>query len=89
MGHGKSLGSFDGPPIFLYVHGWATKQKPMLIIYYIKILIIKVLFTKLSKLSNANYAIEASTLFYATTTTTSGRITANTTKWRTAQYRNW
>ena len=29
MGHGKSLGSFDGPPIFLYVHGWATKQKPM------------------------------------------------------------
>ena len=30
MGHGKSLGSFDGPPIFWYVHGWATKQKPML-----------------------------------------------------------
>jgi hypothetical protein len=29
MGHGKSLGSFNGPPIFLYVHGWATKQKPM------------------------------------------------------------
>jgi hypothetical protein len=24
---GKSLGSFDGPPIFLYVHGWATKTK--------------------------------------------------------------
>jgi hypothetical protein len=34
-----------------------------------------------------NDAIEASTLFY--TTTRSGRITANTTKWRTAQYRNW
>jgi hypothetical protein len=30
MGHGKSLGSFDGPPNFLYVHGWATKQKPMM-----------------------------------------------------------
>ena len=29
MGHGKSLGSFDGPPIILYVYGWATKQKPM------------------------------------------------------------
>jgi hypothetical protein len=29
MGHGKSLGSFDGPPIILYVHGWASKQKPM------------------------------------------------------------
>jgi hypothetical protein len=29
MGHGKSLGSCDGPPIFLYVHGWASKQKPM------------------------------------------------------------
>jgi hypothetical protein len=29
MGHGKSLGSCDGPPNFLYVHGWATKQKPM------------------------------------------------------------
>ena len=28
MGHGKSLGSFDGPPNFLYVHGWATKQNP-------------------------------------------------------------
>ena len=41
-----------------------------------------------SKLSNANDAIEASTLFYATTTR-SGRLTANTTKWRTAQYRNW
>jgi hypothetical protein len=26
MGHGKYLGSFDGPPIFLYVYGWATKQ---------------------------------------------------------------
>jgi hypothetical protein len=25
----QSLGSFDGPPIFLYVHGWATKQKPI------------------------------------------------------------
>jgi hypothetical protein len=29
MGHGKSFGTFDGPPIFLYVHGWATKQKVM------------------------------------------------------------
>jgi hypothetical protein len=29
MGHGKSLGSFDGPPIILYVYGWATKQKPI------------------------------------------------------------
>jgi hypothetical protein len=29
MRHGKSLGSFDGPPIFLHVHGWATKQKSM------------------------------------------------------------
>jgi hypothetical protein len=29
MGHGKSLVSFDGPPIILYVYGWATKQKPM------------------------------------------------------------
>jgi hypothetical protein len=28
MAHGKSLGSFDGPPIILYVHGWPTKQKP-------------------------------------------------------------
>ena len=27
MGHGKSLGSFDGPPI--YVYGWAIKQKPI------------------------------------------------------------
>jgi hypothetical protein len=27
MGHGKSFGSFDGPPMFWYVHGWATKQK--------------------------------------------------------------
>jgi hypothetical protein len=83
MGHGKSLGSFDGPPIFWYVHGWAIKEKSMLIIYYIKILIIKV--NKLSKLSNANDAIEASTLFYTTTRT--GRITANTTNWRAAQYR--
>jgi hypothetical protein len=30
MGHGKSLGSFDGPPIFLYVHGWASKQNPFM-----------------------------------------------------------
>jgi hypothetical protein len=29
MCHGKSLGSFDGPPIILYIFGWATKQKPM------------------------------------------------------------
>jgi hypothetical protein len=29
MGHGKSLGSFDGPPIFLYVHGLGHQQKPM------------------------------------------------------------
>jgi hypothetical protein len=29
MGHGKSMGSFDGPPIILYVYGWATKQKPI------------------------------------------------------------
>ena len=38
MGHGKSLGSFDGLGLGL----GATKQKRMLIIYYIKILIIKV-----------------------------------------------
>jgi hypothetical protein len=38
MGHGKSLGSFDGPPILSYVHGWATKQKPTstFITYYDK-----------------------------------------------------
>jgi hypothetical protein len=42
---------------------------------------------KISKLSIANDAIEASPLFY--TTTRSGRITANTTNWRAAQYRNW
>jgi hypothetical protein len=39
-----------------YVHGWAPNKNPC-----IKILIIKV--NKLSKLSNANDAIEASTLF--------------------------
>jgi hypothetical protein len=71
--------AMENPPIFWYVHGWATKQKPMLIIYYIKILIIKVNKT-------INDAIEASSLFY---TTRSGRITANTTNWRAAQYRNW
>ena len=27
MGHGKSLGSFDGPPIFLYVHGNGPPNK--------------------------------------------------------------
>jgi hypothetical protein len=38
MGHGKSLGSLDGPPILLYGHGWATKQKPTstFITYYDK-----------------------------------------------------
>jgi hypothetical protein len=41
MGHEKYLGSFDGPPNFLYVQGWATKQKPMST-SKIKILIIKV-----------------------------------------------
>ena len=41
---------------------------------------------KISKLSIANDAIEASTLFYTITTTRSGRITANTTNWRAAQY---
>jgi hypothetical protein len=62
MGHGKSLGSFDEPLIFLYVHGWASKQKPIHVYFKkIKVLIIKV--KKLSKLSNANDAIEASTLF--------------------------
>ena len=40
--------------------------------------------TKLSKLSNAS-DVNASVY----TTTTSGRITANTTNWRAAQYRNW
>jgi hypothetical protein len=29
MGDGNFLGSFDGPPMILYVYGWATKQKPM------------------------------------------------------------
>jgi hypothetical protein len=58
MGHGKSLGSFDGPPIFLYVHGWATKQKPMSTSKN-KDINNK---SKLSKLSNVNGAIEVSTL---------------------------
>ena len=61
MGHGKYLGSFDGLPIFLYVHGWQTKPHACLL-QKIKILIIKVNKT-ISKLSNANDAIEASTLF--------------------------
>jgi hypothetical protein len=60
MGHGKSLGSFDGPPIFLYVHGWATKQKSMSTSKN-KDINNK---SKLSKLSNANNAIEASTYYY-------------------------
>ena len=30
MGHGKSLGSFDGPPIILYVHGWAISSLIMI-----------------------------------------------------------
>ena len=81
MGHGKSLGSFDGPPIFLYVHGWATKQKPMSTSKNKDNNKSK---TKLSKLSNAS-DVNASVY----TTTTSGRITANTTNWRAAQYPNW
>jgi hypothetical protein len=34
----KIFGQFDGPPIILYVHGWATKQKPIstFITYYYK-----------------------------------------------------
>jgi hypothetical protein len=40
---------------------------------------------KSTKLSND--AIEARYFVY--TTTRSGRITANTTNWRAAQYRNW
>ena len=48
----------------------------------IKTIIMKV--NKISKLSIANDAIEASTLFH--TTTRSVRITANTTNWRAAQY---
>jgi hypothetical protein len=44
-----------------------------------------------SKQNYPNYQMQMMllkhTLFY--TTTRSGRITANTTKWRAAQYRNW
>jgi hypothetical protein len=61
-----------------------TNKTPCLL-RKIKTIIMKV--NKISKLSIANDAIEASTLFY--TTTRSGRITANTTNWRAAQYRNW
>ena len=80
MGHGKSLGSFDGPPIFWYVHGWATKQKPR--VNYI-------LHKDINNKSKQNYPIYQMMLlkpvFY--TTTRSGRIIANTTNWRAAQYR--
>ena len=67
--------SMVGPP----------NKNPVLIIYYIKILIIKV--NKTIQIIKCKWCIEASTLFY--TTTRSGRIIANTTNWRAAQYRNW
>jgi hypothetical protein len=75
MGHGKSLRRFDGPPNFLYVHGWATKQKPMHVY----------LINNKSKQNYPNYQM----MLFVYTTTRSGRITANTTNWRAAQYRNY
>jgi hypothetical protein len=90
MGHGKSLGSFDGPPIFFVVHGWATKQKPMLIIYYIKILIIKVNKTiQIIKCKCKWCYWSQYFVLYKKKKWSNTRITANTTNWRAAQYRNW
>jgi hypothetical protein len=79
MGHGKSLGSFDGPPIFLYVHGWATKQKPMSTSKNKDI-------NNKTKQNYPNYQMLITMLlnqYFIYTTTRSGRITAN---WRAAQY---
>ena len=86
MGHGKSLGSFDGPPNFLYVHGWATKQNPCMSTSKNKYI---------NNKSKQNYPIYQTQMmllkqYFVYTTTRSGRITANTTEsWRAAQYRNW
>jgi hypothetical protein len=86
MGHGKSWGSFDGPPIFFCMSAVGPPNKNRCMSTS------KNKDNNKSKQNYPHYQMQMMLLkpvLCLYTTTRSGRITANTTNWRAAQYRNW
>jgi hypothetical protein len=86
MGHGKSLGSFDGPPDFLICPRLGHQTKT-----HVNYILHKDINNK-SKQNYPNYQMQMMPLkpvLCFIQQQDSGRITANTTNWRAAQYRNW